>query len=212
MSATRRTHATRHAGMRSVRPPPATPIRSAVRNPEHPTRHHLPGPSGRPTTPRHDSGRNARPEEGPEAMNTSRRRAIKLGMCATASLVTLEGLCEQVVHAAAGENPAPVMDDASWLRRDLFDGCRGQLFVVRTFPRSIGLQLMSVDDVPSARLASAADDPNSFIVRFRGPRSPKLAQGTYQIRSDALGAFPLFLVPGGTSAYGTTYTATFNRL
>ena len=71
---------------------------------------------------------------------------------------------------------------------------------------------MRVDDVPNARDTGAVGDPNSFIVLFRGPRSPKLTQGTYRIESRTLGTFSLFLVPGWTYASGTAYTATFNRL
>ena len=52
-------------------------------------------------------------EEGLQAMITSRRRAIKLGICATASLVTIEGLCEDVAHA---QNPPPPADDGRWVR------------------------------------------------------------------------------------------------
>jgi len=142
-------------------------------------------------------------------MKTSRRRAFKLGICAAASLFTVEGLCEHVAHAA--QEPPPFDDDGGWLRRDLFESCRGQLMIVRTSP-SIGLQLMSVDDVPTARRTGAVGDENRFIVRFRGPRSPKLAQGTYRVEISTLGTFPLFLVPERTYASGTTYTATFNRL
>jgi hypothetical protein len=161
------------------------------------------------TAPRHDSGRKPG-EEGLQAMNTSRRRAIKLGICATASLATVEGLCEHVALAAG--SPPQQADDGGWLRRDLFEGCRGQIFVARTRPRSIGLQLMRVDDVPGAQQAGTVGDANRFTVVFRGPRSPRLAQGTYQIASPTLGTFPLFLVPGWTYASGTVYTATFNRL
>ena len=142
-------------------------------------------------------------------MITSRRRAIKLGICATASLVTVEGLCGDVAHA---QNLPPPADDGGWLQRHMFESCRGQVMIARTSPRSIGLQLMRVDDVPSARDTGAVGDQNSFIVLFRGPRSPRLTQGTYRIKSPTLGTFSLFLVPGWTYASGTAYTATFNRL
>jgi hypothetical protein len=144
-------------------------------------------------------------------MNTSRRRAIKLGIFAAASLSTIEGLCEHVAQAA--QMPLPPFDDnGGWLRRDMFESCRGQVMIVRSAQKSIRLQLIRVDDVPTARYTGAVGDENSFIVLFRGPRSPELAQGTYRVESSALGAFPLFLVPGSPSASGTTYTATFNRL
>jgi hypothetical protein len=145
-------------------------------------------------------------------MNTSRRRAIKLGICAAASLSTVEGLCEPVAQAA--QMPLPPFDDnGAWLRRDLFESCLGQSMIVRSSLTSIRLQLIGVDDVPTARQTGAVGDENRFIVLFRGPRSPKLAQGTYRVESSTLGTFPLFLVPGRTTfASGTAYTATFNRL
>ena len=142
-------------------------------------------------------------------MITSRRRAIKLGICATASVVTVGGLCTDVAHA---QNPPPPADDGRWLQRGQLERCVGQVMTARTSPRSIGLQLMRVDDVPNARETGAVGDPNSFIVLFRGPRSPQMKQGTYRIESRTLGKFSLFLVPGWTYASGTMYTATFNRL
>jgi hypothetical protein len=131
-------------------------------------------------------------------------------MCATASLVTVEGLCGQVAHAAAQDaTPAPA---GGWLRRDQFEACRGQAVIVRTSSRSMTLWLMAVDDVPSAHHTGAVGDRNSFIVVFQGPRSPKLAQGTYQVESRTLGTFPLFLVPESTYPSVRTYVATFNRV
>jgi hypothetical protein len=144
-------------------------------------------------------------------MNISRRRAIKLGICAVTSLSAIEGLCAHVAQAA--QMPLPLSDDdGRWLRRDLFESCRGQLMILRSSPRSIRLQLLSVDDAPTAPYTGAVGDENSFVVVFRGPRSPKLAQGTYWVESSTLGTFPLFLVPGLPYASGTAYTATFNRL
>lgn len=141
-------------------------------------------------------------------MITSRRRAIQLGICATASLVTIEGLGEDVAVAQALPQPA---DDGRWIQRGQFERCAGQSMTARTSPKSIGLQLIRVDDVPNAAETAAVGDPNSFIVLFRGPRSPRLKQGTYRIESRALGTFSLFLVPGGAYGSGTAYTATFNR-
>jgi hypothetical protein len=66
--------------------------------------------------------------------------------------------------------------------------------------------------VPSAPSTGAVGDPHSFVVRFLGPRAPKLKQETYWVENRKLGRFRLFLVPGWTDASGTTYTATFNRV
>jgi hypothetical protein len=128
-------------------------------------------------------------------MNTSRRRAIKLGICTAASLSTIEALYEHVAHAAQ-QPPPPVDDNGGWLRRDLFESGRGQVMNVRRSPRSIGLQLMSVDDVPTARHTGAVGDENSFIVLFRGPRAPRLEHGTYLVANPSLS-----LQPGGPIEY-----------
>jgi uncharacterized protein DUF6916 len=141
-------------------------------------------------------------------MKSSRRQAIKLGMSATASLVVVNGLFEDEAHA---QNPQPA-SDGGWLQRYQFENCRGQSLTVRTPSRSVTLSLRAVDDVPNAENTGAIADPNRFIVRFLGPRAPKLAQGTYWVENRRLGRFQLFLVPGWTSASGTTYTATFNRV
>ena len=143
-------------------------------------------------------------------MNTSRRHAIKLAMCATASLATIEGLCGRrwptPPRAATGRC-------RWWLAaKGSVRGCRGQMITVQTSSRSITLWLMEVDDVPNAHHTGAVGDQNSFVVLFQGPRSPKLAQGTYQVESRTLGKFPLFLVPEWTYASVTAYAATFNRL
>lgn len=143
-------------------------------------------------------------------MKTSRRQAIKLAVCATAALGTIEGLCGQVARAAQEATPAGA--ERGWLRRDQFEACRGEMVIVRTSSRSITLWLMAVDDVPSAPYTGAVADQSSFVVLFQGPDLPKLAQGTYQVESRTLGRFPLFLVPEWTYPSVTTYSATFNRV
>ena len=143
-------------------------------------------------------------------MNTSRRYAIKLALCATASLGTIEGLFSEVTHAAQEATRAAT--HGGWLRRDEFEATRGQTVIVHTPSESIPCWLMEVDDVPSAASTGAVGDQNSFVVRFQGPLSPELAQGTYQVESPTLGTFPLFLVPEWTYPSVRTYTATFNRV
>lgn len=67
---------------------------------------------------------------------------------------------------------------------------------------------------PSAP-SSPERDPrhgNSFALHFRGLGQPLLPQGTYHFTHDALGTFPLFIVPIGRDRSGTTYEAIFNRL
>jgi hypothetical protein len=142
-------------------------------------------------------------------MHTSRRHALRLGLYATASLVTAAGLAEAAPQAAPAPQPPPAGDDSAWLRRDLFESCVGERFVLRTPTGRMALRLMRVVDPPRARRRG---DEHNFVVVLRGPLDPKLRQGTYPIDSRSLGSFELFLVPGRATTAGTLYTATFNRL
>jgi hypothetical protein len=144
-------------------------------------------------------------------MNTSRRHAIRLGLCATASLVAVPGLSEATPQASQKQQLVSV-DDGAFLRRDLFESQYGQSFIVRTEKTAVALRLLRVDDQPGARRSGSEGNENNFVVVFRGPRAPKLAQGTYQVDSRSLGTFELFLVPEKATTPGTIYTATFNRL
>ncbi|GAC1375247.1 MAG: hypothetical protein NVSMB32_18230 [Actinomycetota bacterium] len=58
--------------------------------------------------------------------------------------------------------------------------------------------------------SARADGGPSFSLVFRGPGAPILAQRTYQVRHEQLGAFQLFLVPLAPDARGSRYEAVFN--
>jgi hypothetical protein len=144
-------------------------------------------------------------------MDVSRRYALRIGIAATAALVALPGAGE-ARQLSQKQAITPVEDDSSWVRRDLLEGCLGESFTLRTRTGSITLKLVSVDDPPNARRDGTVGDEHNFVAVFRGPSYTKLKQGTYPVDSRQLGAFDLFLVPGLTTASGTVYTATFNRL
>ena len=144
-------------------------------------------------------------------MTTSRRSMIKLGLFAAASFATFfEGLSGSALAAVATNDDAT--DNGGWLRRDMFEACIGQGFVIQTPRSAVTLKLMRVEDVPSARTTDAVDDPDRFVVVFRGSSKSTLEQGTYRVDNSTLGSFQLFLVPGQVSTSSVTYAATFNRL
>jgi hypothetical protein len=49
-----------------------------------------------------------------------------------------------------------------------------------------------------------------FNLHFRGPREPRLAQGTLALEHPEIGRFDVFLVPIGGDADGWIYEAVFN--
>lgn len=51
----------------------------------------------------------------------------------------------------------------------------------------------------------------SFTAELRSPGGGSLAQGTYELEHDELGAFELFLVPVAPRGASARYEAVFNR-
>jgi hypothetical protein len=156
-------------------------------------------------------------------MRTSRRHLIKLGLCATASLVTFcEGLSGRVALAAVSKRAVPKRaapkgaapsESSLWLTREMFEARVGEsLAVQKPKAGAIPLRLLRVEDVLSARNAGTVAHPDCFTVLLRGSRSSRLVQGTYRVESPSLGQFLLFLVPLRTGGTSITYAATFNRV
>ena len=76
--------------------------------------------------------------------------------------------------------------------------------------------MLTLEQVQDAMPLGAAPgvEPGSenFVLIFRGTTAP-LPQDTYLLEHNALGTFPLFLVPGGTNASGRqSLVAVINRI
>jgi hypothetical protein len=82
-------------------------------------------------------------------------------------------------------------------------------FTLDLFRRHLGQDFHVTNGHPPLRLAAAEDlreNPGAdggaerrtpFSLLFHGPATPFLPQGTYPLRHDAIGDFPLFIVPLG---------------
>jgi len=82
---------------------------------------------------------------------------------------------------------------------DTFRRCLGQDFqIVGPENGLFSLRLASADDLrENPRADSGAGRRTPFSLMFHGPATPLLPQGTYPLRHDTIGDFPLFLVPLG---------------
>lgn len=58
-------------------------------------------------------------------------------------------------------------------------------------------------------LVEVTPGPSSFSIVFVGPATQRLAQRTYRVEHERLGAFDLFLVPIGITEAGLRYEAVF---
>jgi hypothetical protein len=72
------------------------------------------------------------------------------------------------------------------------------------------LKLSAVDELGIAGRQSVSQ-AECFSLSFSSREGDALEQGTYTVSHDALGSFPLFVVPG-SDGRGPTYTALVNRL
>ena len=108
--------------------------------------------------------------------------------------------------SAASAFAAAVPSPLSRMGLSRFRAARGQRFSVSGKGLRATLELVSVTNNPKL----TAPGGECFTIRFRSLSGSKLEQGSYRFSSPTLGAFSLFVVPGG--ARSKSYTAVINRL
>jgi hypothetical protein len=147
-------------------------------------------------------------------MSLSRRQFVyvaSLSVVATSASPSLfaRGEAQAARETVTDEGAATL---ATFSLRD-FEGLIGARFAISLSGRSLGKVTL---------IAAAAADPGkpshspsrvleSFLLRFQGAGAT-LPQDTYLMEETSLGAFPLFLVPGGPGgSLRPTYLAVFTR-
>ena len=138
---------------------------------------------------------------------TTRRELLVMGSMAGVGLL-LPGTAQAGLHKRDGVEAAA--DGLVPTREQLVAQVNTSFVVRREDARSVRLVLVGVDD---PALAGRGRRPGVFRAVFRGPRRALLGQDTYAVTNDALGEFPLFLVPvGRADGAAPLYEAAFNRL
>ncbi len=94
--------------------------------------------------------------------------------------------------------------------QERFRGALNQPFQVGPFTAPDGTPLPFQVQLEEVR-QQVPGGPESFALRFRGPASPLLEQGTYPFTHPQLGTLALFVVPVARDAAGVDYEAIFNR-
>lgn len=141
---------------------------------------------------------------------SSRRAVLKTG-----GLAGLATLLPRRAAAAGklGARSAPVLAPVQfWPLRSSFAAQLGTTFWVnRRSLRPVRLQLVSVGDLPSAKIAGTVGFEESFAIEFHGPGGVPLRQGTYRLQHASLGAIDVFIVPVGPQGKLRTYEAIYNH-
>lgn len=97
------------------------------------------------------------------------------------------------------------------LNREAFEGVLNQSFQVGPFVGPDGARVPFELQLVEVLRQDPNGHPESYVVRFRGPPSPVLAQGTYPFTHAELGTHPVFVVTTGRDARGADYEAVFNQ-
>ena len=88
-----------------------------------------------------------------------------------------------------------------------FQEALNESFVLRApHAEELKLQLVEVEDLTTR----SGGDQSSFSATFRGPITPWAKQHTYEVESERLGRFDVFIVPFGVDRHGMLYEAVFS--
>lgn len=142
----------------------------------------------------------------------SRRGFLRLIVMGVASA----GLVGVDVQQAFARSGAPGLAD--W-NASTFAARLGKSFTVdRGSAGSVALKLIQVKDGNPKiyhgpeKIMTSAPAGQSYVLVFRGPAEPALAQNTYSFNEAQLGDFAFFIVPGSGDSTGRNYIAVVNHI
>jgi hypothetical protein len=99
---------------------------------------------------------------------------------------------------------------------EAFGGCAGDRFRLTVAPTiAAEVELVEASDLSAGHSPAGCGSPSPgthFSLVFRAPPGLPLAQGTYHLEHDRLGAVELFMVPIAADELGTLLEAIVNRL
>lgn len=96
-------------------------------------------------------------------------------------------------------------------RRSTYQPLLGRPFSIRGHGgASVQAKLVEIRDLGGPTRQRAGNE-GGFALRFHGPRSPRLAQGVYELRRPGLARERLLLVPSGTGRRGQDYEVVINQ-
>jgi hypothetical protein len=148
---------------------------------------------------------------GDEAQHLlTRRGAVRCGALGVAAFALLDGA---TVAAAKTTHALPRVRllRKGWKRRR-FEPFVGTSVKLRPAgAAAVRVRLVAVEDLAGASVAHLAGSQDAYALRFRGPRSLRIAQGTVGIRHPRFGVIRLFVTPSTTLARTQDYVAIVNR-
>lgn len=134
----------------------------------------------------------------------TRRSSLRWGALSIAAFALLDG-------ATVASAKATRLLTKGWKRRR-FEPHVGTMVKFRPAGApAVRVRLVAVEDLAGASVAHLAGAADAYALRFRGPRSLQVAQGTVGIRHPRFGVIRLFVTPSTTTQATQDYVAIINR-
>lgn len=140
----------------------------------------------------------------------TRRSTLRGGALAVAAFTLLDGA---VVASAKATRSLPRVRllRTGWKRRRFEPHVGTKVKFRPAGAAPVRVRLVAVEDLAGASVAHLAGSQNAYALRFRGPRSLRVAQGTVGIRHPRFGVIRLFVTPSTTTQKTQDYIAIINR-
>lgn len=140
----------------------------------------------------------------------TRRSTLRCGALGVAALALLDGA---TVASAKTTRALPRVRllKKGWKRRRFEPHVGTKVKFRAAGAPPVRVRLVAVEDLAGESVKHLAGSQNAYALRFRGPRSLRVAQGTVGIRHPRFGVIRLFVVPSTTTARTQDYVAIINR-
>jgi len=141
----------------------------------------------------------------------SRRKFLEAGVLTSiVTGATLKSTTLAATHRSSETESSIRASSIDYYNKSTFEFYVNSDFRIANDRDETWLRLVLVEDFPTEQALTAPDE--CFRLLFSGAVESSLEQGTYQFEHSALGAFPLFIVPGNPADGKRRYEAVFNRL
>jgi hypothetical protein len=148
--------------------------------------------------------------EGSQYLAT-RRDAIRCGALGVAAFTLLDGASVAAAKTSAAL-PRVRLLKKGWKRKRFEPHVGTKVKFRPAGSPAIRVQLVGVEDLAGESVKHLAGSQNAYVLRFRGPSSLRVTQGTVGIRHPRFGVIRLFVTPSTATAGTQDYVAIVNRV
>jgi hypothetical protein len=140
----------------------------------------------------------------------TRRGALRCAALGAAAFALLDGA---TIAAAKTTQALPRvrLPKSGWKRRRFEPHVGTKVKFRPQGAAAVRVRFVGVEDLEGASVEHLAGSQDAYLLRFRGPSSLRVQQGTVGIRHPRFGVIRLFVTPSGATARTRDYVAIINR-